>query len=326
MSEHRKMTELKNTIDRILASTKLSPSEKLHQILGRKGIFKAAYDELPSLGKTERIERGRLLNQLKQKVRLQLENTETAVADLNFDLSLPPSELPVGAMHPINQTMDRMVDIFTRLGFEIFTGPEIVSDENNFGLLNFAADHPARDTQDSFSLVDSKLMLRTQTSATQVPIMKHHEIPMRIIVPGKTFRREVNATHMPMFHQLEGFIIDEQVRFTDLKGILSEFMKQFFGKELKMRFRTHYFPFTEPSAEVDIWWQRDQSTGRWLEVLGCGMIHPQVLENAGINSKKFQGIAFGLGLERPFMLRHKVDDMRLLYANDESFLKSFFKL
>ncbi|MDO8471702.1 MAG: phenylalanine--tRNA ligase subunit alpha [bacterium] len=320
------MTELKATINRLLASSKLSPSEKLHQILGRKGILKAAYDELPGLKQAERIERGRLLNRLKHKVQQQLEDNDLSTADPGFDLSLPPLDLPIGTMHPINQTMDRMVDIFMRLGFEIFTGPEIVSDENNFGLLNFPADHPARDTQDSFSLVNSKLMLRTQTSAVQIPIMKNHDLPMRIIVPGKAFRREVNATHMPMFHQLEGFIVDEQVRFTDLKGVLSEFMKQFFGQELKMRFRTHYFPFTEPSAEVDIWWQRESGTGRWLEVLGCGMIHPQVLENAGINSKKFQGIAFGLGLERPFMLRHKVDDMRLLYDNDESFLKSFFQL
>lgn len=320
------MIELQATVNRILASSKLSPSEKLHQILGRKGILKAAYDKLPGLNQAERIEQGRFLNQLKIEVQQKLSDKGDSTAAEVFDLSLPPTDLPVGTMHPINQTMDRMVDIFIRLGFEIFTGPEIVSDENNFGLLNFPVDHPARDTQDSFSLIDSQLMLRTQTSATQVPIMKNHDLPMRIIVPGKTFRREVNATHMPMFHQLEGFIVDEQVRFTDLKGILSEFMKQFFGKELKMRFRPHYFPFTEPSAEVDIWWQREDGAGRWLEVLGCGMIHPQVLENAGINSKKFQGIAFGLGLERPFMLRHKVDDMRLLYANDESFLKSFFQL
>jgi len=169
-------------------------------------------------------------------------------------------------------------------------------------------------------------MLRTQTSAMQVPIMKHREPPMRVIVPGKTFRREADATHMPMFHQLEGFIVDENVRFTDLKGILSEFTQHFFKRELRMRFRPHFFPFTEPSAEVDIWWEKDGKRGRWLEILGCGMIHPVVLENAGINSKKYQGIAFGLGLERPFMLRHKVDDMRLLYQNSEQFLQSFFQL
>lgn len=315
------MTEIITKIEQILDS-KAPVLNKKNKILGRKGLLNEAFKQLKTLTAKEKADFGGRLN----KLRLQAEQLTAIQSESQtefIDLSLPALPNKVGCTHPINQTMDRMVNIFKGLGFEVYTGPEIVSDYNNFGSLNFADDHPARDTQDSFSLKSIELMLRTQTSATQVPIMKNHSIPMRVIVPGKVYRREADATHMPMFHQLEGFVIDSQVRYSDLKGLLTHFVTSFFGKEVKMRFRPHFFPFTEPSAEVDIWWERENGQGRWLEILGCGMIHPVVLENAGINSKKYQGIAFGLGLERPFMLRHKLDDMRQLFNNDEDFLKSF---
>lgn len=317
--------EIKNLVDKVLSGS-LSTKDKRDHILGRKGIITKALRDIKTLSVAKRKSQGQFLNSLRQEMELKLQDNKTTQNN-SFDLSAPAKETVYGAKHPINLTIDSMVNIFSRFGFEVVMGPEIVTDENNFGLLNFPDDHPARDTQDSFLIKDlPELLMRTQTSAMQIPAMKKRTPPMRVIVPGKTFRREADATHQPMFNQLEGFIVDESVTFSDLKGLLEYFIQEFFGPNIQVRFRPHYFAFTEPSAEVDILWSKKNGKEKWLEILGCGVIHPAVLKNAGIDPKKYQGVAFGVGIERPFMLRHGVNDMRLLYNNDEEFLNQFSSL
>lgn len=310
---------------KLILSSNLKPTVKMTKLIGRSGLITMALRQVKNLPVKERAQTGRDLNNLKQRVALLLKPKQQSA--VTFDLSVPARRQYVGSQHLINHSIDKMVDIFVTLGFEPVVGPEIVTDYDNFGSLNFNDDHPARDTQDSL-LLAKKLgwLLRTQTSAMQVPIMQKRQPPIRVIVPGKTYRRELDATHMPMFHQLEGFIVDESVTFTDLKGLMAYFVERFFYQDMPMRFRPHYFPFTEPSAEVDILWEKSNGNKEWLEILGCGSIHPTVLENAGINSRKYQGIAFGLGIERPTMLRYGINDMRLLYANDQNFINQFLGL
>lgn len=314
--------DITREVEQVLAQKELSTEEKRVRLLGRKGVLTLKLRELGQLDKKARAKQGQLLNELKAKIDNAL--SSRPIKETKVDLTAPAVTQPIGSIHPLNQTLARMVELFSHLGFETVTGPEIVSDEDNFGSLHFPLHHPARDTQDSF-MIDQLpgYLLRTQTSAMQVPAMKQRTPPMRVIVPGKTFRREADATHQPMFHQLEGFIVDEEVTFSDLKGLLRYFCELYFGVKTPMRFRSHYFPFTEPSAEVDILWTKENGEQKWLEILGCGCIHPTVLENAGINPKKYQGVAFGLGVERPFMLAHGLDDMRQLYLNNEEFLNQF---
>jgi len=315
---------LKKQIEEILNST-LSVEEKRIKLLGRKGLLSLQFGTLKNLPKNKIGAYGKELNDLKTYVENFL-TKKTETSEQIFDLSVPASEQLIASKHPISHTIDEMVDIFSTLGFDVFTGPEIVSDFDNFGSLNFSEDHPARDTQDSFMIKNSAKMMRTQTSAMQVEVMKNNELPVRAIVPGKTYRREADATHAPMFNQLEGFVVDNKVSFADLKGILTNFVELYFGRKIPMRFRPHYFPFTEPSAEIDILWKQEGKEDRWLEILGCGCIHPNVLTTAGINPKIYQGIAFGLGIERPFMLKHGVNDMRDIYKNEISFLKQLAQL
>lgn len=315
------LASINKSVNEILNGT-ASNEQKRVTLLGRKGLVTTALRALKDLPAAEKRTMGAKLNTLKKQIEEKLE--PTATTEEVFDLSLPPADLAVGSTHPISQAINRSVEIFAELGFTPTTGTEIVTDDENFGLLHFPANHPARDVQDSFLLDDlPELLLRTQTSAAQVPIMSKNTPPMRVLVPGKTFRREIDATHQPMFHQVEGFIVDEQVTFADLKGILTYFVESFFGQKVKMRFRPHHFPFTEPSAEIDILWQKEDGSSRWLEILGCGCIHPVVLQNARINPKKYQGVAFGFGVERLVMLRHRIDHMKALSSNDEALLRQF---
>jgi len=302
--------------------TVADPQTRENLILGRKGIIAVALKSVKELPVAERAQAGAALNTLKERLTKQLKTTLSS--EPSFDLSLPPLEPKTGSFHPITATTDRIVQIFSGLGFVVQTGNEIVSDYDNFGSLHFPLNHPVRDTQDSFVLADlPDLLLRTQTSAAQVPIMSTNDLPLRVLVPGKTFRREIDATHQPTFHQIEGFIVDEQVTFTDLKGMLQHFVEAYFGKPMPTRFRPHYFPFTEPSAEMDVLWERPDGSKRWLEVAGSGCIHPAVLQNAGINPKKYQGVAFGFGIDRLPMLRHGISHMRDLSNNNEELLRQF---
>lgn len=315
---------IKHDIDQILTSGQ-DRETQFNLVLGRKGILATALRDLKMLPKAEIARTGAALNVLKNELAAKLAKTEAA--DAVFDLSSPASLPTTGSLHPITITMNRIIEIFGSLGFVVQTGHEIVSDYDNFGSLHFPLNHPARDTQDSFLLADlPDMLLRTQTSAAQVPIMSTNELPLRVLVPGKTFRRETDATHQPTFHQIEGFIVDEQVTFADLKGMLQYFVEAFFGRPMKTRFRPHFFPFTEPSAEMDVLWERPDGTTRWLEVVGSGCIHPEVLQNAGINPKKYQGVAFGFGVDRFPMLQHGITHMRALSHNDEELLRQFAQL
>jgi phenylalanyl-tRNA synthetase alpha chain len=219
--------------------------------------------------------------------------------------------------------MDRLIDIFQRLGFEVATGPEVEDDYHNFEALNFPPHHPARAMHDTFYLPDGRL-LRTHTSPVQIRVMKERGAPVRIVAPGRVFRSDSDQTHTPQFHQIEGLLVDRDVTFADLKGMLADFVNAFFEDDLEMRLRPSYFPFTEPSAEVDVRWRNpDGTTGDWLEVLGCGMVHPNVLRNCNVDPERYTGYAFGLGVERFAMLRYRVDDLRLFFDNDLRFLRQF---
>ena len=233
-----------------------------------------------------------------------------------FDMDRP------GSLHPVTRALERIVEIFARLGYAVAEGPEIEDDWHNFEALNFPPHHPARAMHDTFYFPDGRL-LRTHTSPVQIRAMKNKQPPIRVIAAGKVYRSDSDQTHTPMFHQVEGLLVDETSSFADLKGTLAEFVRAFFERDFEMRFRPSYFPFTEPSAEVDIRWDRDDGSERWLEVLGCGMVHPNVLRNCGIDAEKYTGFAFGLGVERFAMLRYGVDDLRQFFENDVRFLRQF---
>jgi len=245
------------------------------------------------------------------------------------DYTLPGRRTIFGKIHPITQTLDEIVSIFNLLGFEIVEGPEIELDHYNFEALNIPKNHPAREMQDTF-YITSDLLLRTHTSPVQIRVMENRKPPLSVVAPGRVYRRDSDITHSPMFHQVEGFMVDSGISFANLKGVLTEFLTAFFKKEAPVRFRPSYFPFTEPSAEVDIQCiicngngcRVCKNTG-WIEVLGCGMIHPQVLRNVKYNPEKVSGFAFGLGVERFTMLRYRIDDIRLFFQNDLRFLEQF---
>jgi len=311
---------VKKRLSTILAST-ASAEQKRVAVLGRKGILTESLRELGRLPVEERSATGAELNKLKQWFNEQLAKEQDDTRVPAVDLSAPGKQPALGSVHPISAAINRAVDIFSRLGFETVEGLEIVSDWDNFESLHFHPDHPARDTQDTM-IVDDRpgWLLRTQTSAVQIPAIATRQPPIRFIVPGKTYRKESDATHMPMFHQLEGVIIDQQVTFGDLKGLLEYFITEYFGRSMRLRFRPHYFPFTEPSAEVDVEWTRPDGSKKWLEMLGCGCIHPEVLKNAGLDPRKYQGIAFGLGIDRHAMLLYGINDIRELFLNKEEVL------
>ena len=311
--------------------------------LGRKGRITELLKTLGALAPEARRERGAQLNRLKEEVESRLDARRRALSDQaldqrlgaeRFDVTLPARPESEGRIHPISQTVDEVVAIFGEMGFQVAEGPDIEDDWHNFTALNIPAEHPARQTMDTFYLPGQpggqKTVLRTHTSPVQVRTMKVRKPPIRIIVPGRTFRSDSDATHSPMFHQVEGLLIDETTHFGHLKGCLIDFCRAFFGiDDLPVRFRPSYFPFTEPSAEVDIGCSRQGGelkigTGDdWLEILGSGMVNPKVLENCGIDSTKYQGFAFGMGLERIAMLKYGIPDLRTFYESDLRWLRHY---
>jgi phenylalanyl-tRNA synthetase alpha chain len=305
--------------------------------VGRKGSITAILRQLGSLPDQDRKEVGRIANRIKVAVEREAKareaylagRDEEARAEPSLDVTLPGYPVPIGRLHPITQTINELVTIFARMGFEVATGPEVETDYYNFVSLNTPKDHPARDMQATFFVTEA-LVLRTQTSPVQVRTMEKRKPPVRIIAPGKVYRPDLDASHSPMFFQAEGFMVDEGVSFADLKGVLDSFARSFFGEQADTRFRPSFFPFTEPSAEVDVRCVICRGAGcrtcgqkGWLEIAGCGMIHPAVFDSVGYDYEKYTGFAFGVGLDRLAMLRYRVDDIRLFYENDLRFLEQF---
>ncbi|UYM17124.1 phenylalanine--tRNA ligase subunit alpha [Endozoicomonas euniceicola] len=308
------------------------------RFLGKKGELTQLLKGLGKLSAEERPKAGGLINEAKQQVQaainakregMEKAALEARLASETIDVTLSGRGQEMGTVHPITRTMERISDYFSRIGFEVARGPEIEDDYHNFEALNIPGHHPARAMHDTFYFNDNTV-LRTHTSPVQVRVMEqfaraNQEPPIAIVCPGKVYRCDSDQTHSPMFHQVEGLYVAEKVSFADLKSVLSDFLRVFFERDdLKVRFRPSYFPFTEPSAEVDIEWGKnpDGST-KWLEVLGCGMVHPKVFEYSGIDSKKYSGFAFGMGVERFAMLRYGVNDLRQFFENDLRFLNQF---
>ena len=301
------------------------------QLLGKQGSVTALLKSLGAMAPEHRKVAGEAINRAKEVIgdaiaarRAQLDEAglQARLASERIDVTLPGRHGERGSLHPVTRALERIVEIFSRLGYEVAEGPEIEDDWHNFEALNFPPHHPARAMHDTFYFPDGRL-LRTHTSPVQIRGMAGRTPPIRLIAPGKVYRSDSDQTHTPMFHQVEGLLVDETSSFADLKGTLSEFVRAFFERELPMRFRPSYFPFTEPSAEVDIGWTRSDGSESWLEVLGAGMMHPNVLRNCGIDPERYTGFAFGLGVERFAMLRYGVDDLRSFFENDLRFLQQF---
>jgi phenylalanyl-tRNA synthetase alpha chain len=295
----------------------LGKKGEISQILG--GMGKLAAEERPAIGAAANVVKDAIQSQLDRvKIDLQTAQIQAQLAAETLDVTMPGVYRPSGRIHPINATIDRVVDIFVGMGYTVATGPEMETDYYNFEALNTPLDHPARDMQDTFYLPDGNL-LRTHTSSVQIHYMEENEPPIRVIAPGRCYRRDtVDATHSAVFHQIEILAIDRNLTFTDLKGTIKEFLIQAFGMELPIRFRASYFPFTEPSAEVDVQWQ-----GRWLEIMGCGMVDPNVLTKVGHDPEEYSGFAAGFGVERLAMVLHQIDDIRRLYGSDLRFMRQF---
>lgn len=307
------------------------------KFLGTKGIVKSLMAEMKNVPNEQKKQMGQILNEFKVFAEQHFEAGKAAMEAKEdttgtFDLSLPGMHIPSGSRHPISLMRNRIIAIFQRLGFAVAEGPEIEDDWHNFTALNLGPDHPARDMQDTFYIAQNPdWLLRTHTSNVQIREMEKGQLPIRIICPGRVYRNEtISARSHCFFHQVEGLYIDEQVSFADLKQTLYFFVKEMFGKDVKVRFRPSFFPFTEPSAEMDISCMLCHGEGcsvckktGWLEILGCGMVHPKVLENCGIDSNKYTGFAFGMGIERPAMLKYGIRDIRLFSENDIRFLRQF---
>lgn len=305
-------------------------------LLGKQGSVTTQLKALGTLPPDQRKIAGESINRARDAIGEALHARKTALDDaaLNarltketIDITLPGRNAARGNLHPVSRTLERIADIFARLGYELAAGPEIEDDWHNFEALNFPPHHPARAMHDTFYFPDGRL-LRTHTSGVQIRYMQDliaagQQPPLRMIAAGKVYRSDSDQTHTPMFHQVEGLLVDEHASFADLKGTLAEFVRAFFERDFDMRFRPSYFPFTEPSAEVDIAWHQADGSTKWLEVLGCGMVHPTVLRNVGIDPEKYTGFAFGLGVERFAMLRYGVDDLRSFFDNDVRFLRQF---
>ncbi len=308
------------------------------QYLGKKGSLTEQLKTLGKLPAEDRPAAGAAINQCKQQVQDAINLRKQAIDSAAtsellqreaIDVTLPGRHQQAGALHPVTRTIERIEDIFSAAGFDTVEGPEIEDDYHNFEALNIPDHHPARAMHDTFYF-DASTLLRTHTSTVQVRTMENGEAPFRIICPGRVYRCDSDLTHTPMFHQVEGLLIDENVSFADLKGIIEDFLKVFFEADLSVRFRPSYFPFTEPSAEVDVQCVNCGGEGcrvcshtGWLEILGCGMVHPRVLEMSGVDSEKFSGYAFGMGVDRLAMLRYQIKDLRLLFENDLRFLQQF---
>ena len=309
------------------------------RVLGKKGELTGILRGMGKLPAEERPRMGQIVNETREKLEAALDERaaklramekEARLAAETIDVTLPGTKRAAGSLHPMNIVLDDLLNIFTGMGFEAVEGPEIEYDHYNFELLNVPKNHPARDAQDTF-YIDDNVVLRSQTSPVQARVMTTRKPPIRIISPGRVYRAdEVDATHSPVFHQIEGLVIDENISIADLKGTLDTFAKRLYGEGIVTRFRPSFFPFTEPSAEVDLTCASCRGKGcrmckgtGWIEVLGAGMVNPKVLEMCGIDSRKYQGFAFGMGIERLTLLKYNVPDMRYLYENDVRFLKQF---
>ena len=297
--------------------------------LGKKGELTAMLKSLGAMDPDERREAGQRINAAKGALQQALNHRrealdrsamEAKLAEERIDVTLPGRRRPVGGVHPVTRTWERIVRLFASLGFEVAEGPEVEDDYHNFGALNFPEDHPARALHDTFYL-ENGMVMRTHTSPVQIRVMKQQKPPIRVIAPGKVFRSDSDQTHTPVFHQVEGLLIDEGITFAHLKGTLQQFVNAFFEEELEIRLRPSYFPFTEPSAEVDV--KFEKGDGGWLEILGCGMVHPNVLREGGIDPERYTGFAWGMGIDRVAMLRYGVTDTRQFFENDLRFLNQF---
>lgn len=308
-------------------------------ILGKKGALTAVLKSMKDVSPEDRPLVGQLVNETRESIEQMLEETkaklEAEALSLRLkeeviDVTLPAKKNQVGHRHPNTIALEEVERIFTGMGYEVVEGPEVEYDYYNFEALNIPANHPAKDEQDTF-YINEKIVLRTQTSPVQVREMEKGRLPIRMLAPGRVFRSdEVDATHSPSFHQVEGLVIDKHITFADLKGTLAEFARELFGEATKVKFRPHHFPFTEPSAEMDVTCFKCGGKGcrfckgeGWIEILGCGMVHPRVLKMSGIDPEEYSGFAFGMGLERIALLKYEIDDMRLLYENDQRFLEQF---
>ena len=318
-------------------------TEKLNEIrvgiLGKKGELTDLLKSMKDYAPEERPKIGQMVNETRaeieklleeHKTRMEKRIREARMKSEVIDVTLPAKKNELGHRHPNTIALEEVERIFIGMGYEVVEGPEVEKDYYNFEALNIPADHPAKDEQDTFYITED-ILLRTQTSGVQVHEMEKGKLPIRMIAPGRVFRSdEVDATHSPSFHQIEGLVIDENITFADLKGTLAEFAKELFGESTKVKFRPHHFPFTEPSAEMDVTCFKCGGSGcrfckgsGWIEILGCGMVHPHVLKMSNIDPEVYTGFAFGVGLERIALLKYEIDDMRLLYENDIRFLKQF---
>ncbi len=323
--------------------SRAASSNELEEIrvsyLGKKSWFKTTnLRQIGELHPAQRKQAGQEINIVKNAINEAIENkkkelseyeTQLKLANETIDVTLPGRGKPIGSIHPISRAIERISLIFSRLGFDVATGPEVEDDYHNFEALNIPESHPARAMMDTF-YVDDHTVLRTHTSNVQIRYMLANKPPLRTIAPGRVYRCDSDVTHTPMFHQIEGLAVDESISFADLKGVLGYFVREYFEQDLKIKFRPSYFPFTEPSAEVDISCVFCKGDGcrvcshtGWLEVLGCGMVHPKVLQNVNIDTDKYTGYAFGMGVERLAMLRYGVNDLRLFFESDIGFLRQF---
>ena len=335
------LNQIKSTAQEAVASAaSLDAIEELRvKYLGKKGELTAVMKGMGGLSAEERPVIGQLANEVRDFITTAIEEkkeallsaaSEQKILEETIDVTIPGKKPAKGNKHPLTQVLDDLKDIFIGMGFSIAEGPEVELDYYNFEALNIPKDHPARDTQDTF-YIDDNVVLRTQTSPVQVRVMENQAPPIRIIAPGRVYRSDaVDATHSPVFHQVEGLVIDKGITMADLKGTLETFVHKLYGDETRLRFRPHHFPFTEPSAEVDISCFNCGGKGcnickgeGWIEILGCGMVHPKVLRNCNIDPDEYSGFAFGIGLERVTQFRYDVKDMRLYYENDVRFLKQF---
>ena len=330
---------LSQGLQAIADSTDLTQLEQVRvSYLGKKGAFTLQMKELGKLDPDQRRTVGQVINQAKGEFQQKLEESKTAMqqaalderlASESVDVTLPGRGQSVAGLHPVTITLRRISKIFASVGFDVVEGPEIEDDYHNFEALNIPAHHPARAMHDTFYF-DPHTVLRTHTSPVQIRAMEANKPPLKVIAPGRVYRCDSDVTHTPMFHQVEGFLVDTDVSFADLKGVVYEFLRAFFEKDIQVRFRPSYFPFTEPSAEVDIECVMCDGEGcrvcshtGWLEVMGCGMIHPEVFKSVDINSDEFTGFAFGMGVERLAMLRYGINDLRMFFENDLKFLEQF---
>lgn len=336
--------KLKGILDEAVAQINESEGmEKLNEIrvafLGKKGELTSVLKSMKDVAPEERPKVGQLVNEAREQLESLLEDKKAVFARKlrqeqmeaeTIDVTLPARKNPMGHRHPNTIALKEIEDIFVGMGYEVVEGPEVEFDYYNFEALNIPANHPAKDEQDTF-YISKDIVLRTQTSSVQVHEMETGKMPIRMIAPGRVYRSdEVDATHSPSFHQVEGLVIDKNVTFADLKGTLALFAKELFGEDTKVKFRPHHFPFTEPSAEMDVSCFKCGGSGcrfckgsGWIEILGCGMVHPNVLTMSGIDPEEYTGFAFGVGLERVALLKYEIDDMRLLYENDTRFLGQF---